>query len=255
MKFLRALFSDKPKAPAREFRVPDGARVYAIGDVHGRADLLQRLLRIIVEDMEARPGADSVKLVFLGDYVDRGYHSKEVIETLLKLDIAGVGMVFLAGNHEDMMLQFFDDPAVSDLWLKTGGVATLASYGVMLPDNPDIDALTEASNALAEKMPVEHRKFLESLEEHYVFGDYLFVHAGLRPHIPLTAQRRSDKLGIRREFTDSDFAFEHMVVHGHTGVQNPLHLSNRIAVDTGAFATGHLTAAVIEAGDVTFLST
>lgn len=255
MKFLRTLFSEKPQAPVREFRVPEGVRVYAIGDVHGRADLLQRLLRQIVEDMEEHPGCDNVKLVFLGDYVDRGYHSKEVIETLLRLEIAGAGIVFLAGNHEDMMLQFFDDPAVSDLWLKTGGVATLASYGVMLPDSPDIDALTEASNSLSEKMPVEHREFLEGLQEHYVLGDYLFVHAGLRPHIPLSAQRRSDKLGIRREFTDSDFAFDHMVVHGHTGVHSPQHLRNRIAVDTGAFATGHLTAAVLESDTVRFLST
>lgn len=255
MTFLRALFSKKPKVPARKFCVPEGARVYAIGDVHGRADLLQRLLRIIVEDMEARPGGHSVKLVFLGDYVDRGFHSKEVIETLLRLDIAGAGMVFLAGNHEDMLLQFIDDPAVSDIWLQTGGMATLASYGVMLADDPDIDALTEASNSLSEKMPAAHRQFLAGLEEHHVFGDYLFVHAGLRPHIPLTAQRRSDKLGIRREFTETDFVFDHMVVHGHTVVQNPLHLRNRIAVDTGAFATGHLTAAVLEADDVRFLST
>lgn len=134
-------------------------------------------------------------------------------------------------------------------------MATLASYGVLLPDDPDIEALTEASDELVKKLPDAHLLFLQNLDEHYEVGDYLFIHAGLRPGIPLSAQRRSDKLGIRSEFTESEFEFSHMVVHGHSGVRKAKQYANRVAVDTGAFATGQLTSAVIEGSTVSFIST
>jgi len=258
--FWRSLFSKKEDLVRRTYSVPDGTLVYAIGDVHGRVDLLQNLLTKVMQDIEGQAKTESgkpqsVQIIFLGDYIDRGFHSREVIDLLLKLDIAGVGFVFLAGNHEDMILKFLDDPADSEIWLNTGGLATLASYGVMLAEDAELDALIHASDELAEKLPAEHKQFLENLPEHHEVGDYVFVHAGLRPMVPLSAQRRSDKLSIRREFTESGFDFGKMIVHGHTGVRTPKVYNNRIAVDTGAFATGHLTAAVLKGAEVTFLST
>ncbi|MFC3052234.1 metallophosphoesterase [Kordiimonas pumila] len=255
MSFWRKIIGkkEKPSVPVR--RVPEGVLVYAIGDVHGRVDLLQTLLKKIMADMAERKDFNSVKIIFLGDYVDRGFHSREVIDLLLKLDVRGVGFKFLAGNHEDMMLGFMDDPAENTAWLNVGGIATLASYGVLLPDNPDIEVLGKASSDLVKAMPDSHQRFLKGLLEHYELGDYVFVHAGLRPGLPFGAQRRSDKLGIRREFTETEFDFGRTVVHGHTGVSSPKIYNNRIAVDTGAFATGHLTAAILQNDTVNFIST
>lgn len=240
--------------PKREYVLPEGELVYAIGDIHGRADLLTRLCAKIATDMKSRTFGRAT-IVFLGDYVDRGFHSCEVIDGLISLQMTGVDTVYLAGNHEDMMLRFLDDPAEGQLWLGVGGLATLASYGVFVSEESDLDALLDASAALAASLPKAHLEFLQNLQEHWRLGDVLFVHAGLRPGIPLEAQRRRDKLGVRREFTDSDFDFGMRVVHGHTGVRKPEVFRGRIAVDTGAFATGVLTAAVMQDGDVSFLNT
>jgi serine/threonine protein phosphatase 1 len=251
--FWRKLFGgSKDSDPA--YSIPEGERVYAIGDVHGRADLLVKLCEMIKADIAGAVPAKTT-VIFLGDYIDRGFHSREVIEYLINLEISGAELVFLAGNHEDMMSRFFTDPAECQLWLGVGGIAALASYGVFLRDDSDIEDMLQASTELLKAMPTSHRDFLLQLGEHYQVGEYLFVHAGLRPGVPLTAQRRSDKLSIRRQFTESDFDFGLRVVHGHSGVKKPVTTKNRIAIDTGAFATGVLTAAVIESDHVRFLNT
>jgi len=251
--FWKKLFGSSVQA-APVYGIPDGDLVYAVGDIHGRADLLAKLCGLIRRDMAGRE-YERATLVFLGDYVDRGFHSREVIEALISLDIPGVELVYLAGNHEDMMLRFLDDPADGQMWLGVGGLATLASYGVFVEEESDFDALLEASNELASALPATHKDFLVGLKEEWRLGDLLFVHAGLRPGVPFAAQRRRDKLGIRREFTDSNFDFGVRIVHGHTGVRRPVVEQGRIAVDTGAFATGVLTAAVLEKTGVSFLNT
>lgn len=252
--FWKGLFKRPSATQARSFGLPEGDLVYAVGDIHGRADLLSKMIDLIMHDMQGRSYARA-RIVFLGDYVDRGFHSKEVIESLVNLQVAGAQIVCLAGNHEDMMLQFLEDPTEGQLWLGVGGLATLASYGVLVEDDMGHEALVEASLALRSALPAAHLEFLRGLGEHLRLGDVLFVHAGLRPGIPLTAQRRSDKLGIRRDFTESKYDFEVRVVHGHTGVREPYSSSKRVAVDTGAFATGILTAAICTGAEVSFLKT
>jgi len=198
-------------------------------------------------------------IVFLGDYIDRGFHSKEVIDRLIAMKAVArepaTKVVCLAGNHEDMMLKFLEDPAEGQRWLGVGGLATLASYGVMLEEESDFEALHDASKALEKALPAAHLEFLSGLQEDLRIGDVLFVHAGLRPEVPYNEQTRRDKLGIRGEFTRSDFDFGVKIVHGHTGVRSAIVAPQRVAVDTGAFATGTLTAAVMERTDVALLYT
>lgn len=254
MGFWRSWFG-REEQNGSEYSLPENHTVYAVGDIHGRADLLQKLLSKIDADRATLPDGQKVILVFLGDYIDRGFHSKEVIDCLIALDWPNVELVYLAGNHEDMLLQFLDDPAEGQLWMGVGGLAALASYGVYVAEDCDVDGMLHASQELQQKMPAPHIDFLRNLKEHYRVGDYYFVHAGLRPAIPIEAQRRSDKLGIRREFTKSGYDFGFCVVHGHTGVRSPERHNARIAVDTGAFATGILTAAVVTGSHVSFIST
>ena len=251
--FWKKLFaSAAPSKPA--YGLPEGELVYAVGDIHGRIDLLLKLRDLIETDMASRPH-ENATIVFLGDYVDRGFHSCEVIDALITMKIAGAKVICLAGNHEDMMLQFLADPSEGQMWLGVGGLATLASYGVYLEEETDFDALLDASNALGSVLPRAHLDFLKGLDEHWQLGEILFVHAGLRPGIPLSAQRRRDKLGIRREFMESNYDFGVKIVHGHTGVRKPISNQLQVAVDTGAFATGVLTAAVLQDASVSFVST
>lgn len=253
MSLLQKFFGG-PDVQKPSYGLPAGELVYAVGDIHGRVDLLTKLCAKIANDMKTR-SYDRASIVFLGDYIDRGFHSREVIDGLISLKMTDVNVVCLAGNHEDMMLKFLEDPAEAQLWLGVGGLATLASYGIRLPEESDFDALLDASRAFSEALPLDHRDFLAGLKEEWRLGDLLFVHAGLRPGIPFEAQRRQDKLGIRREFTDSEHDFGVRIVHGHTGVREPVVEAGRIAVDTGAFATGVLTSAVLEADQVSFLHT
>lgn len=253
MGFWRNIFS-KEQPPTCSHLVPEGSLVYAVGDIHGRADLLDRLCQLIREDMAQRDFSQAT-IIFLGDYIDRGYHSREVIEGLINLEIDGADVVCLAGNHEDMMLRFLDDPAEGQFWLGVGGLATLASYNVFVADDSSLENLLYASNELAAKLPERHKQFLLGLGEHAQIGDYYFVHAGMRPGVPCAEQRREDKLGIRREFTESDFDFGVKIVHGHSGVRKPVLKTNRIAIDTGAFATGQLTAVVLSGNETAFIQT
>ena len=250
--FARKLWSDPEPAASH---VPRGMRVYAVGDIHGRLDLLDQLLCQIERD--AASGADLVKyLVFLGDYVDRGPDSAMVIERLSGALLPGFGAIHLRGNHEAAMLEFINKPEAGADWLEYGGRATLASYGVPAPaEDAPPEHVAEARQRFAEALPAHHRTFLAGLRSSIAIGDYLFVHAGIRPGLPLHRQRDEDLMWIRREFLTSHLDHGKVVVHGHTIAEQPEIRFNRIGIDTGAYASNRLTALVLEGGDRRFLCT
>ena len=236
-------------------RVPVGWRVYAVGDIHGRADLLGRLHRLIAEDAAAVPAAVRA-VVYLGDYVDRGPASAEVVDRLAGGPLAGFAAIFLKGNHEDLLIRFLDDGSSADVWLTNGGVATLASYGIEVPpglsEPGDIEAVRRR---LHRAMGPAHRDFLGRLRLSHGIGDYLFVHAGVRPGVPLDAQEARDLMWIRHAFLDWPEPFAKMVVHGHTVTPAAEVRANRIGIDTGAYATGRLTCLVLDGAARRFLQT
>jgi serine/threonine protein phosphatase 1 len=235
-------------------RLPHGVRIYAIGDIHGRADLLKTLLSKIDAHCRLHPSANSIT-VFLGDYIDRGPASREVLDLLLGHERTKEA-VFLKGNHETFVARFLSDPAVLDEWRLCGGLETLVSYGLKPSINPDTSEQIRLAEELAKSIPREHLEFMESLDLSFGCGDFLFVHAGIRPGVPIRNQKEEDLLWIREEFLSCEQPFENFVVHGHTPVRTPDIRSNRINIDTGAFATGRLTCAVIEGSAiVTLLST
>jgi len=225
-------------------RLPDGLRIYAIGDIHGRADLLAPLLRQIDVDCTLYPSNRPIA-VFVGDYIDRGPASKEVLDLLLGC-ARTKERVFLKGNHETFVHRFLSAPAVLDEWRLCGGLETLASYGLKPSINPGAAERRRLAEELAKSIPKPHLEFFDSLKLSFSCGDFLFVHAGVRPGVPIRKQREEDLLWIREEFLSCDQRFEKFVVHGHTPVRMPDVRSNRINIDTGAFATGRLTCIVIE---------
>lgn len=234
---------------------PDGTRVYAIGDIHGRLDLLIRLETMIEADLAtARP--KRAVAVYLGDYVDRGPDSRGVLDRLLDRPLPVDEIVHLLGNHEDTMCRFLADPWVGENWMRFGGRETLSSYGVALdPGLPPERWLVQAQEAFNRAVPERHLAFLEGLPLKHEEGGYLFVHAGIRPRVALDRQRRHDLLWIRHEFLDSEADHGRVVVHGHSISNEPELLSNRIGIDTGAFMTGCLTALVLEGRERRFLAT
>lgn len=242
--------------PGGASAAPPGSRIYAIGDVHGRLDLLARLHDLIAADAAAA-GARRKVVVYLGDYVDRGPDSRGVIDLLMRRPLAGFEHVYLLGNHEDYLLQFLENPAVGPHWCSYGGSETLASYGVR-PPSPFLVRAAEyetASQALAQRIPPAHVEFMRGLRLTHQEGDYFFVHAGVRPGVALAAQQAEDLLWIRNEFLDSEDDFGACVVHGHTIVEQPEERPNRIGIDTGAFATGRLTAVALEGLSRKFIQT
>lgn len=235
--------------------VPEGSRVYAIGDIHGRVDLLRGLHEAVLRDAAAHDDRRRV-VVYLGDYVDRGMQTREVIDCLLDAPLPGFEAIHLKGNHEACMLDFLDDAIRGAGWLEIGGNATLFSYGVKPDDSLALPArLADASARLARNLPDRHRAFFESLALHHEEGDFLFVHAGLRPRVPLAEQREADLLWIRDDFLRSTVDHGKVVVHGHSVSWEPDMRKNRICVDTGAFASGVLTALVLHGTDRRFLQT
>jgi serine/threonine protein phosphatase 1 len=243
-------------APRSDACVPPGRRVYAVGDIHGRADLLTRLLDDLIAD--ARNGGYSGKpiLIFLGDYVDRGFQSKDVISILLGSAVSSFETYFLKGNHEQAMLQFLDDPTIGPRWAEYGGAETLVSYGVQPPrSRTSLEEWIRASAELRQAMPAEHVDFLKNLELSVRVGDYVFVHAGMRPGVPLDQQAEHDILWIRDEFLNDRRQFEAVIVHGHTPIQKPYRDGRRIGLDTGAYLSGKLTAARFEHDAVEFITT
>jgi serine/threonine protein phosphatase 1 len=246
----RLLGNKKVAAP----RVPAGKRVYAVGDIHGRHDLLLALIRQICQHALESPAAEN-SLLFVGDYVDRGEASKDVIELLLTLDLPGWQKIFLRGNHDQSVLNFLEDYKFYRVWRGYGAQETLLSYGVTPPRFDDDSAFARTRDEFAEKLPATHLAFLNGLRYFHVEGDYLFVHAGLRPGIALDKQSQEDMLWIRDDFLFSREVFAKYVVHGHTPGTNPVRLKNRICIDTGAYVTGRLTAVVLEDDSCSFLTT
>ena len=233
---------------------PEGKRLYAIGDIHGRKDLLEALHGLIEQDIAAHPDKTPV-LVYLGDYVDRGPDSRGVIEALAGINPPGVERTFLLGNHEDAMLAFLRDPESAAPWLEVGGLQTLASYGVDAGPPSSPDDLADMATSLAEALPDHHRAFLDGLSLWKVQGDYLFVHAGIRPGTPIARQAVEDVLYIREPFLSATEPHDYVIVHGHHVSDQPVARPNRIGIDTGAFATGCLTCLILDGTSRTFFST
>ena len=231
--------------------LPPGVRVYAIGDIHGRSDLLSQLLRCIEDDCLQHPVERTIT-VFIGDYIDRGPDSRDVIDLLLRWQ-ANNDAVFLRGNHETFLPRFLAVSKTLDDWRQCGGLETLLSYGLLPTINPGREEQTRLADQLAHALPKEHVNFLEKLDPFYSCGDFLFVHAGIRPGIPIDEQVEEDMLWIREDFLAYEQPFERFVVHGHTPVNETDLRSNRINIDTGAFATGCLTCIVIEDCHITQL--
>jgi calcineurin-like phosphoesterase family protein len=246
-----SLFSRKT-APERLTggRLPEERLLVAVGDLHGRLDLLERLW-VQIEAVARVSAARQRTIVFLGDYVDRGLQARELIDRLLQ-GFPGFEAIFLKGNHDETLLQFLDDPKLGEVWRNFGGVETLRSYGV--EHRPGSDwAQTRAE--FAARLPAEHLQFFQRLQLHYACGDFLFVHAGVKPGVMLEHQSEHDLLWIRHEFLDSSMSFGRIVVHGHTPEREPVVKPNRIGIDTGAYMTGTLTALVLEGSTQRFLST
>jgi serine/threonine protein phosphatase 1 len=225
-----------------------GYRAYAVGDIHGRVDLLEHLLAKIHADLQQRPARKTL-LVFVGDLVDRGPSSAQVLERLRCYRRDGVQTVFLLGNHEEVLLRVLaGDPSVVESWLKFGGLQCLQSYGVKLAQLRNRSA-EEIVEIVRGAVPAEHVEFLNSFVDSCRFGDYLFVHAGIRPGVEVDQQTQSDLRWIREPFLfdESDHGF--IVVHGHTIRDEVEERPNRIGIDTGAYRSGVLTALAIEGAD------
>jgi serine/threonine protein phosphatase 1 len=229
-------------------------RVYAIGDIHGRRDLLDGLLARIEQDSAAQP-VEHELIVFVGDYIDRGPQSREVIDRLLAPMPRAMEPVFLLGNHERLLIDTLRSAETLSLWLPNGGQATLKSYGIDLLDMANRPAGSPAESWLEQAIPETHRAFLKGLQLYKEIGDYLFVHAGVRPGVPLAEQSNHDLLWIRAEFLDYDGDFGRFVVHGHTAHHEPDVRANRIGIDTGAVKSGKLTALRLEGADRRFIQT
>lgn len=240
---ISRLLSRRPKVLAPPHPgVPLGVAVWAIGDVHGRLDLLEPLTRAILADAEATPVSRKL-VIFLGDYVDRGPESGAVLRFLVSLQAhSGVEWRFLKGNHEETMLQFLKDPSVGPQWCEYGGDATLRSYGLSLPNlKHKTEAWARLSADLDHGVEAETRLFLENLELSITVGDYFFVHAGARPGQALDRQSSEDLMWIRRTFLDSEVEFERVVVHGHTPTAEVYADRRRLGIDTKAYSSGVLT--------------
>jgi serine/threonine protein phosphatase 1 len=231
--------------------LPPGLRIYAIGDVHGRLDLLTELHDRIRRDFVAAPAERAVE-IFLGDYIDRGPASRQVVEWLLASKSVGGERICLLGNHEDMVLRALRDPLMMEAWLYNGGLDTLRSYRVSV-DLETADPLRRMRRDFQAALPPAHYDFMRGLPRTVSFGGYFFVHAGLSPERPLDAQKPDDLVWIREPFLSSDADFGRIVVHGHTPCAAPEIRPNRINIDTGAFFTGRLTCVALEDVDRRFL--
>ena len=227
--------------------------MYAVGDIHGRRDLLDTLANELQDDLN-RGSFNEAVTVFLGDYIDRGPDSAGVVERLASGDFP-TPIVVLRGNHEAELLRFLEDETAIESWRHFGGLETLVSYGVDLKAAMRGREFQVAQEALRRNLPTEHLLFFERTLLAWSVGDYFFCHAGVRPSIPLAHQNERDLLWIREEFNNYRGPFEKIIVHGHTPVPEPEILPNRIGIDTGAYATGRLTCLILEGEDRRFIST
>lgn len=228
----------RPRPPTPKPQLPDGVRIYAISDIHGCAHLLQPMLRVIDADV-ARSRPRYAVEVFMGDYIDRGPDTRSTLDILVERSRRG-NAVFLKGNHEAFLVRVFEDPSLFEDWIAVGGTQTLMSYG-LAPPNLKRDEPASILRDLIRAMPTEHLEFLDNLRLSFSCGDFFFVHAGVRPGVPLAEQTERDLLWIREEFLRSEEQFGKYIVHGHTPVRSAELLTNRVNIDTGAYATGNLT--------------
>ncbi|MCP5396280.1 MAG: serine/threonine protein phosphatase [Sphingomonadaceae bacterium] len=247
---LRQLFRKGPKRPSAA--VPAGERYYVVGDIHGRLDLFDELVHAIRQDDLDAPDADTT-IILLGDLVDRGKDSAGVIARARELQ-ARRKVRILAGNHEEMFLDSFSDVDVLRHFLKHGGRETILSYGLdkRVYNKATLEELQELMHQVVPQRDID---FMRSFEEMIVIGDYIFAHAGINPVLPLEQQKRHDLLWIREPFLRHAEPHPGLVVHGHTIVDDIEEHSNRIAIDTGAFRTGRLTALVLEGDQRRYIQT
>jgi len=251
---IKSFFSKKRGKPAPQPVIPAGMRVYAIGDVHGRYDLLIKLMEMIDKD-DATRGVTETQLIFLGDLVDRGPDSKNVVEYCRELAQQSDKVRFLTGNHEEVMLgAATGKPALVRFFCRIGGRETILSYGMPLTRYRSLE-LEELSEIMSDMFPRDHIEFIAGFEDQITIGDYVFVHAGIRPKIPLTEQSQKDLRWIREDFIAHDQPHEKFVIHGHTISENVDEQKNRIGVDTGAYLTDRLTAIGLEGNERWFLQT
>ena len=252
---LKRLFSRSEQKEPRVWQAPAGQRLYAIGDIHGRLDLLDDLLAKIDADDAARGAVGETRLILLGDLVDRGPDSRGVIERVMGLMASSSHVTCLKGNHEELLIRSWEgDRKTAGVFNRNGGRETMFSYGV---DAKTYDAadLGELVDLVGSHVPPQHIAFLDGLADWVQAGDYLFVHAGIRPGIPLDQQSASEMRWIRGEFTENRSDLGMMVIHGHTITEFTDEQVNRVGIDTGAYATGYLTAIGLEGGKRWFLET
>jgi serine/threonine protein phosphatase 1 len=254
------VLSSRPPSRLQELRVrgrrpslPAGLRIYAVGDIHGCLDLLNKLLARINTDIALRPTVRPV-YVFLGDYIDRGSSSRQTIDRLIEHGARNES-IFLKGNHELIALKCLTDQALFDQWLRLGGLETLVSYGVPRETLANGQQIVEVQSAFHSALPQAHFRFFRDLQNSFVCGDFFFVHAGVKPGVELSRQKESDLLWIREEFLSSNDDFGKIIVHGHTPASEIEVQPNRINIDTGAFATGRLTCLVIEGESLSMIDT
>ncbi|HEY9091637.1 metallophosphoesterase family protein [Parasphingorhabdus sp.] len=234
--------------------IPEGRRVYAIGDVHGRNDLLQQLIEKIKADDASRANA-TTEVIFLGDLIDRGPDSSGVIETAMRLKQELGNVRFLMGNHEEVYLQAASgSEKAARFFTRIGGKETILSYEISLQEYMSLDS-AELAQRLPDLIPARHIDFVKAFEDKIVIGDYAFVHAGIRPGVPLEAQKPKDLRWIREEFLTVKEPHEKVIVYGHTINGDVIEKGNRIGIDTGAYYTEKLTALALEGNSRWYLDT
>lgn len=254
-KMYRLLRRKPSQAKVWRPKVAPNERIYAIGDIHGRADLLVKLHASIDKDANIYGGGKTKRIIYLGDYIDRGLESKSVIDILTTRRSKAFELVFLKGNHEDLFLRSLQDATIWPKWLALGGDATVLSYGLCLSGQDDHDGYERMRHDLLRQIPLEHRRFLESLQLSFRSGDYLFVHAGIRPNIPLDMQDPHDLMWIREDFLHHKELLGIVVVHGHSISLKPEFFPERIGIDTGAYATNALSCVVLDGTHRSVIST
>lgn len=244
----QALFRSYKKttlSPGLHLSLPVAGHIYAIGDIHGCFPQFKNILEQIFEDAQNLSGGKVI--VTVGDYVDRGPFSYSAIEELLESPPEGFSRVWLRGNHEAMMLDACDTGSIES-WLSVGGSETLASYGISADNLLAMNRKTR-KQVMASFIPKTHIDFLRSMPLFVTVGDYLFVHAGVRPGVPLKRQKEQDLLWIREPFLSTDHGLPYTVVHGHTPGPEVVQTPYRIGLDTHAYAGGKLSAVRLSPGE------
>ena len=250
----RLLRKRKPSRPIDSASIPEGRRVYAIGDVHGRNDLLQQLLERIIKDDGQRGDVQS-EIIFLGDLVDRGPDSAGVLDTAMQLKAEFGNVRFLMGNHEEVYLAAVtgDEKSVR-FFNRIGGRETILSYEISMKEYIELD-IPQLAECIPTLFPRKHIDFVAGFEDQIIVGDYAFVHAGIRPGIPLSEQKNKDLRWIREDFLSAREAHEKIIVYGHTINDEVVETGTRIGIDTGAYYSDKLTALALEGSERWYLDT